>query len=362
MDFQKSMNNLKRVLFSEVTNHFVSPSTQLPAKLKPMPAKILICRPNHRLGNLLLITPLLQEVSEIFPNCKIDLFVKGDLGPILFKNYKNVNNIIQLPKRPFQNLVKYVIGWIKIKSNPYDIAINVDKSSSSGRMSVQIANSRFKVQGNVIQDLKAKFPDYEHHAKFPVYNLRMYLKRMKLYQNDDRTIPSLDLKLEASEIAEGKKLLRNLVRNDKSTICLFTFATGKKCHSEQWWVNFYERLTSEFPHVNIIEILPIHKASQLSSRVISYYSRDVRQIASVLANSALFVGADSGMMHLASSAQIPTVGLFSVTDKTRYTPYANNSIAIETNSRNTDECVQLIASVLKDTESLCSGAWRRDVS
>jgi ADP-heptose:LPS heptosyltransferase len=184
----------------------------------------------------------------------------------------------------------------------------------------------------------------------------MFLKRMKLYKSDDRIIPALDLKLETSEIAEGKKILSRLVRNDEITICLFTFATGQKCYSEQWWVDFYDRLKLEFPHVNIIEVLPLHKRSQLSSRVITYYSRDIREIGSVLANSVLFVGADSGMMHLASSAQIPTVGLFSVTDKTRYTPYANNSIAIDTNSTNIDECIQIVASVFKNTERLYNRA------
>jgi hypothetical protein len=29
---------------------------------------VLICRPNERLGNLLLCTPLVQEVTAIFPN------------------------------------------------------------------------------------------------------------------------------------------------------------------------------------------------------------------------------------------------------------------------------------------------------
>ena len=51
---------------------------------------VLICRPNHRLGNQLLITPLVQEISKTFPNCKIDLFLKGGLGPIIFKNYKSI--------------------------------------------------------------------------------------------------------------------------------------------------------------------------------------------------------------------------------------------------------------------------------
>ncbi|RZJ31083.1 MAG: lipopolysaccharide heptosyltransferase family protein, partial [Flavobacterium sp.] len=32
--------------------------------------QVLVCRPNHRLGNLLLITPLLDELSTIFPDCQ----------------------------------------------------------------------------------------------------------------------------------------------------------------------------------------------------------------------------------------------------------------------------------------------------
>jgi ADP-heptose:LPS heptosyltransferase len=63
--------------------------------------KILICRPNPRLENQLLITPLLQEVITTFPECEIDLFVNG-LSPIIFKNYTNVNRIIQLPRSPLK--------------------------------------------------------------------------------------------------------------------------------------------------------------------------------------------------------------------------------------------------------------------
>ena len=53
--------------------------------------RVLICRPNQRLGNLLLVTPLVQEITETFPHYKIDLFEKGTLAPKVFKNYGNVN-------------------------------------------------------------------------------------------------------------------------------------------------------------------------------------------------------------------------------------------------------------------------------
>ena len=40
--------------------------------------RVLISRPNHRLGNLLLITPLVQEVQTLFPNATIDVFIKDN--------------------------------------------------------------------------------------------------------------------------------------------------------------------------------------------------------------------------------------------------------------------------------------------
>jgi ADP-heptose:LPS heptosyltransferase len=220
----------------------------------------------------------------------------------------------------------------------------VDQSSSSGQLSVQFADARAKISSNVIAALKVKYLDYEHHAKFPVYNFREHLETVGLYPNV-KSVPSLDLKLNPFEIAKGKEILRILAGNDNPTVCLYTFATGKKCYSTQWWTCFYERLKAQFPRVNFIEILPLHKTAGLPL-LTSFYSTDVRQIGSVIANSALFIGADSGIMHLASSVHTPTVGLFSVTDQKRYAPYHNGSLSLDTNNVDIDGCIMAISSIL----------------
>jgi ADP-heptose:LPS heptosyltransferase len=326
--------------FTENVRH-----SNIQARIKAEIKRVLICRPNHRLGNLLLITPILQEVTETFPECKIDLFVKGDLAPILFKNYENIDKIIQLPKRAFPQAWQYIESWISIMKHQYDIVIDVDKASSSGRLSMQIVNSKYKVLGDVIENIKSKFQDYEHHAKFPVYNFRNYLTEFGFVQKD-KPIPSLNLKLSALEIAEGKKLLNHLVHNPRKTICLFTYATGNKCYSESWWENFYARLQAAFPRVNIIEVLPVQNISKLSFKAPTFYSKDIRQIGSLIANTDVFIGADSGIMHLANAVQTPTVGLFSVSDQNLYAPYDNNSVAINTNFSNTDQCMQVIKDIL----------------
>ena len=108
--------------------------------------RVLISRPNHRLGNTLLITPLIQEVHKVFPEAKIDLFLKGGVGHIVFQEYDYVERVITLPKKHFKELGKYISAWFSLKKMQYDLAINVEQSSSSGRISLQVASCQCQVQ------------------------------------------------------------------------------------------------------------------------------------------------------------------------------------------------------------------------
>jgi ADP-heptose:LPS heptosyltransferase len=298
------------------------------------------------LGNLLLLTPLLQEIETILPDCKIDLFIKGGLGPIVFKNYNSIGTIIKLPKKPFKEIVNYIKIWKLINNKQYDLVINVDEKSSSGRLSAQFSNSNYKIFGNDTDNLALVYDDYSHFAKFSVYNFRNLISKLG-YSTLKNPVPSLNIKLSDSEIQFGKKTLLNLVKNDKKTICIFTYATGEKCYSELWWSFFYEKLQKNFCDYNIIEILPIENISKINFKAPTFYSNDVRDMASLLANVSVFIGADSGIMHLASASLVPTVGLFSVTNPDKYKPYSNNSIAIDTNKTSTDECMIHINTILE---------------
>jgi ADP-heptose:LPS heptosyltransferase len=100
--------------------------------------------------------------------------------------------------------------------------------------------------------------------------------------------------------------------------------------------------------VNFIEVLPIEKISQLSFKIPSYYSRNVREIGSLIANTDVFIGADSGIMHLASAVKTPTIGLFSVTNEQTYGPYDNSSTGINTNFTSAIEtCLRIFDKILQ---------------
>lgn len=348
MAFKQNINKVRRRLMHQITKRIGS--TQSIPKIDPTKKldikKVLIIRPNHRLGNQLLLTPLVQEVINTFPDCKIDLFVKGGVAPIVFENYSEINKIILLPRKPFKELFKYAKDWVSIKKTHYDMVINGDKDSSSGRLLTQIANATYKVFGDVDEDIQQKYPDHLHISKYPIYNLRRYLSKLGFEYNSSE-LPLLDIKLNASELANGKKILDSIIKNDKKTICIYTNATGDKCYSEDWWETFYVRLQKEYPEYNIIEMLPIENISKISFKAPTFYSKDVREMGAIIKNTSVFIAADNGVMHLASASQTPTVGFFSVTNLNVYMPYGNGSVAIDTNTTNIEDWIKSINTILK---------------
>lgn len=347
MSIKKRINKIRGVLTRSLTRN-IGTSTRNSAghglQGKPDIRRVLVCRPNHRLGNLLLTTPLVQEITNTFPNARIDLFIKGGAGSLIFRNYKNIDTLIQLPKKPFKDLLKYLRGWLHIQKTRYDIVINVVSNSSSGRLSTKYANAKFRCFGDVDSSILTKYPDADHMAKFPVYSFREFLTQLGFPEND-RAVAPMNLELSAAEIAQGKKLLSDIIKNDRKTIALFTYATGDKCYSVAWWQEFYTKLKAIYPDYNIIEVLPVENISQLAFSIPSFYSKDVREIGSFITNTDLFIGADSGMMHLASASHAPTVGLFKITNAKIYAPYNHNSLAIDTSKKSIDECIGIIRNI-----------------
>ncbi|MFL9844191.1 glycosyltransferase family 9 protein [Flavobacterium rhizosphaerae] len=346
MSFKARINKYRRYLTRSLTKNIGGKDGDAPIAVNGAVTikKVLVIRPNHRLGNLLLVTPLMQELASTFPGCSIDIFVKGGLTPIVFQNYPEVKRAIQLPKKPFKEFVNYLKVWFKVKGNGYDLVVNVSKGSSSGRIATTLARAKYKVYGDEKENLKAKYPDYLHMAKFPVYNLRYYLSRLGF--KNDSPVPLLDLKLSESEFSQSRKILAGLTGNTKPVISIFTYATGAKCYKNDWWEPFYQKLQAEFPDYSIVEVLPAENVSQIDFKAPSYYSRDIREIAAFIANTKVFIGADSGIMHLASASLTPTVGLFAVTNPKQYQPYGNKSVALNTATCSQEQIIEAVRNIL----------------
>jgi ADP-heptose:LPS heptosyltransferase len=347
MNVLKTINAFRRFIMRSLTKKIGTTRAAVTNRLlnADQISRILICRPNHRLGNLLMTTPMIQEVSEMFPQASIDLFVKGSVVKEIFQSYYNIRNIFQLPKKPAKALRKYIATWLLLKKNAYDLVINIDRNSASGRLATQFANGTHKFFDGAGYEVYSRQSNYQHLAAYPVYQLRDFISFLGI-PTVEGPAPVLNLKLTSDELEFGLKRLSLLADVRKPTICIFTYATGTKCFPRSWWCEFYLRLKQKFVNCNVIEILPIENLSLISFEAPTFYSKNIREIGSLIANAQLFIGADSGMMHLANASQTPTIGLFSVTDHLLYGPYGNQSVGLNMNQHTADDCLDIAARIL----------------
>ena len=151
------------------------------------------------------------------------------------------------------------------------------------------------------------------------------------------------------EKENGKKLLDEITKDpSKKTLAFFTFATGAKCYSADWWTDFYNLFYPKYKdEYNLIEILPVENISMLEHKLPEFYSKDVREIASVMYNCELLVAGDSGMMHLSVAAPTKTIGLFNNESfLERYKPYGNGNTVVIAKDDNQQGDMQKIEETL----------------
>ena len=169
----------------------------------------------------------------------------------------------------------------------------------------------------------------------------MFLLRTAYAGTLDGACPPLNLRLADDEREQARRALAAILGErpasaaPRPVLGLFTNATGAKRYDTPWWQQFVARLRVLQPELQIVDLVADHGQSQLGGEFASYYmpsyyTRDLRRLAAMIANLDAFISADCGVMHLAVASGTPTLGLFSVTSAEKYGPYGPANSAIDT--------------------------------
>lgn len=297
--------------------------------------RILICRFVRTLGNSLMLTPLLQEIDATWPGAEIDLVSRSPVAPALYGAFFGIGRIIRLPAHSPRHPILTLRALAQMRRTHYDLAIDPDPESQSGRLLTILARKRLSLgydgtrkSGTLTHSIPAEDAP-RHQAMQPVFLLRHALGKPA----SGRDFPRLDIRLSPLERRHGRKALAHLLANSSAghagCIGVFGNATGDKRFDGAWWNRCLRALEPGVSGHQVVEILAATGYSCLDSRYPCFYSGNVRKLASVLANLALFITADCGVMHLASAAGVPTIGIFKVTDPLQWGPYGGLNLAID---------------------------------
>lgn len=301
------------------------------ALLRPH-ARILICRPNSRLGNAVLLTPLVAEIAATLPHTRVDVLTAYPRAAELFSGFSCVGTVHALPyhgaRHPLEHLRTLLGTW----ATRYDAVIDPCPWSWTSRFVTRRLRAGLKIgftSPNKARGMHLSLPIEgapQHMGVFPVYLFRRTV--LGLEDADARApAPRLTIQLTATEREEGRGRLRQLAPGPGPLIAVGGVATGAKQLEADWWRAMFEHLTDRLPRAQIIEIRPPSGKASFPEHP-GYASAHVRQVASVIRAADCFVCADSGLMHLGSASLAATVGLFKVTDPKVYTPYGGASLAV----------------------------------
>jgi heptosyltransferase-3 len=301
--------------------------------------RILVIRPNHRLGNTLLLTPLLSELERLYPGAEIDILTAGAAASEVFAAHDNVRNLWILPSR----IAKHPLASWRIlrqmQRQNYDMAIDPCIGSNSGRLFLSIARAKHKLgfeQFGMDAGVTCNIPvpsNLSHMGQLPVYLLRSGCEEN--FAASD--CPRLDVRLSSDEQRKGRDRLHQLMASVPEcagpVIALFGDATGSKIFPEAWWIEMIQRLQQLRPDFRFIEIVPVSGTSKFRNAYPVYYSTAIRRMATVMAASDAVISADCGVMHLAAASGVPTVGLFSTTKPLEYGPYGGRNFAVSADNK-----------------------------
>lgn len=303
--------------------------------------KILLVRPNFRLGNSILALPSIDLFRDNYPSARID-FVGSPVSEALVANLP-VDHHYQVARRFPKSSWDYPVLLRKLRRENYDLAIEVSCSQSAlGAFVVGLSGARVKVGRKGKWDFwyDVKVPKPAERNKYRV--LPAFVAAMGLETGD--VMPQVILS--NSEICAGRQALRT-AGIDPGAPVLGIFVGARKRHGKRWPASHFARLIRNLRAHGVQlaiflgpeerELLAYFKGHSGPHTPV-LFDPSLRKFAAMVAGCDLFLTCDSGPMHLACAVGVRTIAIFQHRNFHRWGPPAHkarivhdpNSISVET--------------------------------
>ena len=265
-----------------------------------------------RIGDAILSSGLLDHLLRQHPDARLTLAC-GAVSAPLFAAIPNLERLIAIRKRPYK--LHWPALWLSVANRRWDLAVDL-RASAIGYL---IPARQRKV-------VKASDP-----------SLPRVVELARLLGLDEVPAPRV------WTTAEDEALAGRLIPPGPPLLIVGPCANwiGKQWPADRF-AEVARRLTGPdgpLPDGRIAVLAAAHERRQArqvlervdSDRILDLGAeRTLPEAAACLRRATLFVGNDSGLMHLAAAAGTPTLGLFGPTPDRRYGPWGPHCAVVRT--------------------------------
>ena len=276
-----------------------------------MQNKKLLFIGNTRLGDCILSTGLLEDLCK-YHNAKATV-ICGYLGVSVFKECPFVERIISLKKQKYS--YHWFELWKEIRKSYWDVLCDLRGTPVAWLVRAK-KRLILKKNRNFIEHRLNGYKKINPYERKPL---------PKIWFNDNTRNKS-------KMILDGKK--------NPYLVIGPTANWEAKVWPTEYFIQLSKNLISNdfFNKGNLIlvggpgeEQVGEEIKSQLQGiNIIDFIGKPILPTAAIMSFSSLYIGNDSGLMHLSAAVGIPTIGLFGPTDDRIYAPMGKNTMVIRT--------------------------------
>lgn len=303
--------------------------------------RILICSLYFR-GDVLFHTPLFRLLKNIYPDAAIDVWVKSRSESILEGN-KNINNIIIFDEIKTANyneetklsLRKKLNFLAKLRNNKYDLYIDLTGKYSTALIGL-FSNPKYSIGINYngfgfcynkfIAQNTSLTRGHLVDKYLDVLKIGLNLPEDKWEEMINKSGNELQIFIDDKTKRAVEYELNKRFNPDRPLISIHTTAgwEAKTWGAENFSV-LIQKLINEFQYNVVIvgdtsDSEKVNKIMQGIQEIKGiekesiFLPMSLKGTAEIIKNSAVFIGADSVPLHLASAVGTPSIGLFGPTN------------------------------------------------
>lgn len=300
------------------------------------PNRILVVKLDH-LGDVLLATPVFSNLRQVYPEVELHALC-GKWSRIILENHPDVDKVIEYNSPLFcrteaSTSSKQAFKLLKhLRHQEYDLLIELRGDWRTIWFSVLKGSSRRLCRANL--QIANKLGFHKLSSTHETYRNLDVLRQAGIHTSIQNTTFSIS--------TENEQWLANFWSEQQieSSHRVITIHPGSPVAIKRWKPELFAELadwltinkgahilfvgvTDEIPIITQIQALMEEESINIAGMT------TVPQLASVLQKSIMFIGNDSGPMHLAAAVGTQTIGLYGPGDPKRFGPVGEKCHTIQ---------------------------------
>lgn len=301
----------------------------------PPPRKILLIR-LRRIGDIVLTTPAIAAVKRSLPKSSLAYVVEEPFRRLVEGN-PDLDEVMVVP--PHQDFLSFLSLLRRIRRARYDLVIDFHGGPRASRLA-WLSGARFKAG----YDLKHKGFLYDvrvprSRGGAPVHSVENHLNLVRA-AGIAVAEPAPPLSLPPAREEESERVERFWPDRGLTGNQVVVLHVGAGNEFRDWGAGNLAALAVRLAGLPGVRVILVGGAQDISraedirkadpDKVLSLAGGlNLIELREVLSRASLFVGPDSGPMHIAAATKTPIVALFGPTLPAHFAPWKARAILIE---------------------------------